>query len=113
MALPSNLTQSRLPAGPAQPGPHHGCSPSTRAGGTSGSPSGAAVVPRAPAPPADGAGRPRSGQVVIGFLPPLTDADGIWRLTRGGVIGLALESIPRITRAQPMDALSSQATVSG
>ena len=31
----------------------------------------------------------------------------------GGVLGFALESVPRITRAQPMDALSSQATVSG
>src|SRR5207253_7960560 len=31
----------------------------------------------------------------------------------GGVLGFAMESIPRITRAQPMDALSSQSTVSG
>src|SRR5207248_7215159 len=35
------------------------------------------------------------------------------RLSERGVVAFAMESIPRITRAQPMDALSSQATVSG
>ena len=53
------------------------------------------------------------GSILIAFLQPLTDTEGIDRLTRRGVTGFALESIPRITRAQPMDALSSQATVSG
>jgi NAD(P) transhydrogenase subunit alpha len=57
--------------------------------------------------------RLREGQVLIGFLQPLTDADGIQRLAERGVVAFAMESIPRITRAQPMDALSSQATVSG
>jgi H+-translocating NAD(P) transhydrogenase subunit alpha len=55
----------------------------------------------------------RQGSVLIAFLQPLTDAEGIERLARRGVFGFALESIPRITRAQPMDALSSQATVAG
>ena len=59
------------------------------------------------------AGRLRQGDLLIGFLEPLTDADGIARLAAGGVVAFAMESIPRITRAQPMDALSSQATVSG
>ena len=58
-------------------------------------------------------GRLRDGQVLIGFLQPLTDAEGIQRLAARGVTAFAMESIPRITRAQPMDALSSQATVSG
>jgi NAD(P) transhydrogenase subunit alpha len=53
------------------------------------------------------------GSILIAFLQPLTDTEGIERLARRGVIGFALESVPRITRAQPMDALSSQATVSG
>jgi proton-translocating NAD(P)+ transhydrogenase subunit alpha len=53
------------------------------------------------------------GQLLIGFLEPLTDRAGIEQLARRGVNGFAMESIPRITRAQPMDALSSQATVSG
>jgi NAD(P) transhydrogenase subunit alpha len=53
------------------------------------------------------------GSILIAFLQPLDDREGIERLARRGVLGFALESIPRITRAQPMDALSSQATVSG
>jgi len=53
------------------------------------------------------------GTAVIGFLEPLTDEAGIARLRERGVVAFAMESIPRITRAQSMDALSSQATVSG
>jgi len=54
-----------------------------------------------------------SGTVVIGFLEPLTDEQGISALRERGAIAFAMESIPRITRAQSMDALSSQATVAG
>jgi NAD(P) transhydrogenase subunit alpha len=61
----------------------------------------------------DEAGRLREGQLLIGFLQPLTDPEGIERLAQRGVIAFAMESIPRTTRAQSMDALSSQATVSG
>jgi proton-translocating NAD(P)+ transhydrogenase subunit alpha len=64
-------------------------------------------------PSEEEAARLVEGQVLIGFLQPLTDPDGIERLAQRGVIAFAMESIPRITRAQPMDALSSQATVSG
>src|SRR5881275_329515 len=65
-------------------------------------------------PPSSGEGdRLREGQILIGFLQPLTDRDGVARLAERGVIAFAMESIPRITRAQAMDALSSQATVSG
>jgi NAD(P) transhydrogenase subunit alpha len=53
------------------------------------------------------------GDVVIGFLEPLTDQEGIARLREQGAIAFAMESIPRISRAQSMDALSSQATVAG
>jgi NAD(P) transhydrogenase subunit alpha len=55
----------------------------------------------------------RDGDVLIGFLQPLTDPAGIEALASRGVVAFAMESIPRITRAQSMDALSSQATVSG
>ena len=55
----------------------------------------------------------RDGAVLIGFLAPLTDPEGIERLQASGVTAFAMESIPRITRAQPIDALSSQATVAG
>ena len=54
-----------------------------------------------------------AGTVLIGFLAPLTDPEGIERLRRQGVVAFAMESVPRITRAQSMDALSSQATVAG
>jgi H+-translocating NAD(P) transhydrogenase subunit alpha len=57
--------------------------------------------------------RLEKGQVLIGFLQPLTDREGVERLADRGVVAFAMESIPRITRAQGMDALSSQATVSG
>jgi H+-translocating NAD(P) transhydrogenase subunit alpha len=64
-------------------------------------------------PAADEVARLRDGQLLIGYLEPLTDAEGLGRLTERGVVAFAMESIPRITRAQPMDALSSQSTVSG
>ncbi len=83
------------------------------AGATIGSPWDADVVAKVAPPTADEVSRLHEGQVLIGFLEPLTDREGVERLAQAGVHGLALESIPRITRAQPMDALSSQATVSG
>jgi NAD(P) transhydrogenase subunit alpha len=55
----------------------------------------------------------RQGTVLIGFLQPLTSEETIQRLSEGGVTAFAMESIARITRAQSMDALSSQSTVAG
>jgi NAD(P) transhydrogenase subunit alpha len=64
--------------------------------------------------PDDGeADRLRNGQLLIGFLDPLGDPAGVERLASAGVVAFAMESIPRISRAQAMDALSSQATVGG
>jgi NAD(P) transhydrogenase subunit alpha len=83
------------------------------AGATPGDPWGAELVAKVRKPSGAEVDRLREGQVLIGFLQPLTDAEGIERLTAKGVTAFAMESIPRITRAQPMDALSSQATVSG
>jgi NAD(P) transhydrogenase subunit alpha len=59
------------------------------------------------------ADRLASGQLLIGFLQPLSETAFIERLAERGVLGFAMESIPRTTRAQAMDALSSQATVAG
>jgi NAD(P) transhydrogenase subunit alpha len=73
----------------------------------------AEAVAKVQKPTVDEAGRLREGQILIGFLQPLTDPEGLERLARRGIVAFAMESIPRITRAQPMDALSSQATVSG
>jgi H+-translocating NAD(P) transhydrogenase subunit alpha len=55
----------------------------------------------------------RPGGVLVGFLAPLAEPEGIERLSKREVVGFAMESVPRITRAQGMDALSSQATVAG
>ena len=71
------------------------------------------AVAKVQSPSEDEVVRLREGQVLVGFLQPLTDPEGIARLAARGVTAFAMESIPRITRAQPMDALSSQATVSG
>src|SRR3989475_354576 len=55
----------------------------------------------------------RHGQTVIGFGEPLTAAREGSDLAAAGVSFLAMELMPRITRAQNMDALSSMATISG
>jgi NAD(P) transhydrogenase subunit alpha len=55
----------------------------------------------------------RDGQIVIGFGEPLTAAEEASELARVGVSFFAMELMPRITRAQSMDALSSMATISG
>src|ERR671934_1577584 len=73
----------------------------------------AEAVVKVRAPSEEEVARMRERQVLIGFLQPLTDSEGVPRLAARGVTAFAMESIPRITRAQPMDALSSQATVSG
>ncbi|MFL5944009.1 MAG: Re/Si-specific NAD(P)(+) transhydrogenase subunit alpha [Gaiellaceae bacterium] len=82
-------------------------------GATTGDPWSADAVVKVRKPTTDEVQRLRSGQVLIGFLEPLTDRAGVDRLAERDVVAFAMESIPRITRAQPMDALSSQATVSG
>ncbi len=74
---------------------------------------GAAAVVRVGPPSAAEVAAMSGGTVLIGFLSPLSDPDGIERLSRQGVVAFAMESIPRITRAQSMDALSSQSTVAG
>ena len=71
------------------------------------------VVVKVAPPSASEVAALKEAAVLIGFLAPLTDKEGIERLRERGVTAFAMESIPRITRAQPLDALSSQATVSG
>src|SRR5581483_5297718 len=64
-------------------------------------------------PTAGEIGRLREGQIVVAFLQPLADPEGLRMLAARRVVAFAMDSIPRTTRAQSMDALSSQATVSG
>ena len=53
------------------------------------------------------------GQTLICLLAPKTNADLIEQLAAAGVTSFALDAMPRITRAQAMDVLSSQSTVAG
>jgi NAD(P) transhydrogenase subunit alpha len=55
----------------------------------------------------------RKGAAVIGFLAPLADPEYVSHLASAGVTAFAMEMIPRITRAQSMDALSSQNNIAG
>jgi H+-translocating NAD(P) transhydrogenase subunit alpha len=55
----------------------------------------------------------REGTVLLAFLSPLTDHDLVKRLAEARVTSFAMEAIPRTTRAQAMDALSSQAVIGG
>lgn len=84
-----------------------------RAGASIGDAWSADVVVKVAPPEAAEVARLRSGAVLIGFLAPLTRPDVISALTEAGITGLAMESVPRISRAQSMDALSSQANVAG
>jgi proton-translocating NAD(P)+ transhydrogenase subunit alpha len=54
-----------------------------------------------------------SGTLLIGFLAPLTSPQTTRALAEAGATALAMEAIPRISRAQSMDALSSQSNVAG
>lgn len=55
----------------------------------------------------------RRNQILIGFLRPFGTADVVQRIAQTGVTAFSVELMPRTTRAQSMDALSSMATVSG
>ncbi len=55
----------------------------------------------------------RPGQVIAGFSEPFTALDAVKALAEKKVTSFSMELIPRITRAQSMDALSSMATVAG
>ena len=83
------------------------------AGATTGDAWDADVVAKVQRPSADEVARLREGSVLVGFLQPLADPEGLERIAARGVTAFAMESIPRITRAQAMDALSSQSTVAG
>jgi proton-translocating NAD(P)+ transhydrogenase subunit alpha len=71
------------------------------------------VVVKVAAPSAEEIGRLDSETTLIGFLGPLTNAAGVRALADAGVTSFAMEAIPRISRAQSMDALSSQANIGG
>jgi len=83
------------------------------AGATIGDPWDADVVVKVDRPSDEEIARLGKGQVLIGFLAPLSHPEVIEKLADAGVMAFAMEAIPRISRAQSMDALSSQANVAG
>ena len=85
----------------------------TDARATIGDPWDADVVVKVNPPTSEEIGRLKRGAVYIGFLQPLTNPEIAEALDKQGVTAFAMESIPRISRAQSMDALSSQANVGG
>ena len=92
---------------------HHPDSEYVEAGAQVGDGWSGEVVAKVAPPSAEEIGRLGQGSVLVGFLQPLTAGDTVRALADAGVTSFAMEAIPRITRAQSMDALSSQATVSG
>jgi len=85
----------------------------TEAGATIGDAWSADVVVKVAPPTADEVSRLKNGQTLIGFLAPRNAENSIGALKQAGVQAFALEAIPRISRAQAMDALSSQGNVAG
>ena len=71
------------------------------------------IVVKVAPPNAEEIGRLQSASILVGFLQPLTNGDGIRAIAQTGATSFALESVPRISRAQSMDALSSQSNVAG
>ncbi len=84
-----------------------------RAGAELGDPWGADIVLTVSPPSPAEVDRLASGAVLVGFLAPATNTEGIAALRKAGVRAFAVEAVPRVFRAQSMDALSSQATVTG
>ena len=74
---------------------------------------GADVVVKVAVPTEDEVARLRPETVLIGFLAPLTAGERIRAIAQTGATSFAMEAIPRISRAQSMDALSSQANIAG
>jgi NAD(P) transhydrogenase subunit alpha len=71
------------------------------------------VVVKVAAPSDEEIAKLGDGTVLVGFLGPLTNTHSTSALAKAGVTAFAMEAIPRISRAQSMDALSSQSNVAG
>ena len=78
-----------------------------------GDPWAADVVVKVTPPSPEEIGKLHDGSVFIGFLQPLTNPEIAQALKGRGVTAFAMEAVPRISRAQSMDALSSQANIGG
>src|SRR5919106_1028886 len=70
-------------------------------------------VVKVAAPTPDEIGKLGDGSILVGFLAPLTSPETTRALADAKVTAFAMEAVPRIRRAQSMDALSSQSNVAG
>ena len=73
----------------------------------------AELVLKVQCPTEEEIGRLRQGQILVGMLDPFTNRDQVEALAKAGVTTFAMELLPRTTRAQAMDVLSSQANLAG
>jgi NAD(P) transhydrogenase subunit alpha len=83
------------------------------AGATISDPWSADIVVKVAPPTDEEIARLRDDAILVGFLAPLSSPESTRALADAGVTAFAMESIPRISRAQAMDALSSQSNVAG
>lgn len=74
---------------------------------------GADVILKVAPPSPDEIARMKEGAAIIGFLSPATEAAGLEALAARNAAAFAMERMPRISRAQAMDALSAMGTVAG
>jgi NAD(P) transhydrogenase subunit alpha len=74
---------------------------------------GSDLILKVRAPEGGEADRLRSDQTLISFLWPAQNPDLLAQLTKSGATAMAMDSVPRISRAQKMDALSSMANIAG
>jgi NAD(P) transhydrogenase subunit alpha len=75
--------------------------------------SGADIILKVRRPQASELSRYKKGAIVVAIMDPLGHDDALRRMADAGVIAFAMELLPRITRAQVMDVLSSQANLAG
>jgi len=85
----------------------------TAVGATIGDAWSAELVAKVQQPSSDEIGKLQNGAALVGVLQAATSADLLRQLAQRRVTAFSLELLPRITRAQSMDVLSSQATVAG
>ncbi len=85
----------------------------TEAGASIGDAWAAEVVLKVNAPSSDEIARLRAGATVVGLLAPAQHPELVQELSSRGVTALALDAVPRISRAQSMDVLSSMANIAG
>ncbi|MFC0315644.1 Re/Si-specific NAD(P)(+) transhydrogenase subunit alpha [Gordonia phosphorivorans] len=71
------------------------------------------IVVKVNAPSDDEIARMRRGAVLISMMAPARDPELVQKLTDAGITALAMDAVPRISRAQSMDVLSSMANVAG